>query len=73
MKGWGLYILPPLFIGGMGVAGIYAAQKFDYDETLGLGVGLMVGSVVSGVYMKVQVSSETYREALRSAERNQPV
>lgn len=70
MNGWGLYILPPLFIGGMGVAGIYAAQLFDYDETLGLGIGLMVGSVVSGVYMKIQVSGDAYREALRTDERN---
>lgn len=70
MNGWGLYILPPLFIGGMGVAGIYIAQKFDYDETLGLGIGLMAGSLVSGVYMKVQVSGDAYREALRTDERN---
>lgn len=70
---WAVYLAPPLLIGGGGITGIYLAQHYDYDEVIGLAVGLMVGSVASGVYMKVQVSSETYREALRSAERNQPV
>lgn len=70
-EGWGLYVVPPLLIGGCGVAGIYAAQYMDYDETVGLGVGLTVGSLISGVYMKMKVSGDTYREALRSAERNQ--
>lgn len=65
-----MYLVPPLLIGGGGIAGIYTAQHFDYDETVGLGVGLMVGSLFSGVYMKMKVSSDTYREALRSAEGN---
>lgn len=52
MGDWPLYIVPPLIIGGCGIAGIYVAQYMDYDETVGLGVGLTGGSVIAAMYIK---------------------